>query len=415
MIDAGSIDALAAARRDAHLARPLYEGYGFAQIPSLVRSLLCGAETGMAPSVVDRSRPPKAVVTLLLDGFGWRFFERFESELPFLRRLVRDGVVSKLSAQFPSTTAAHVTTLHTGLPVGESGLFEWQYLEPTLGAVFMPLPGLTVTATGASAVRRPPPGTYPDTTLYAELRQLGLPTFCYQSARYADSAYSRAVTAGAEMIPFRTLPEATVELVQRIETLNRPSYHCVYFDVIDTIAHAHGPSSRHLEAEVRAVFHLLEDQLPSALAGTDTLMLITADHGHIAVDPARTVELDVAFPALPGWLETGRDGRPLAPAGSARDQFLYVRPEYLDEAEATLRSGLDGVATVHRVDALVEDGWFGPVGPRLRARLSPLVVLPLPNEQVWWSGDGRFAQAMRGHHGGLSPDELEIPLLAWWP
>lgn len=29
----------------------------------------------------------------------------------------------------------------------------------------------------------------------------------------------------------------------------------------------------------------------------------------------------------------------------------------------------------------------------------------------YWFGDGRFKQRYLGHHGGLTPQEMEIPLL----
>ena len=34
-------------------------------------------------------------------------------------------------------------------------------------------------------------------------------------------------------------------------------------------------------------------------------------------------------------------------------------------------------------------------------------------EAVYWHEPGRFVQQLHGQHGGLSPQEMEIPLLAW--
>src|SRR5690606_9575535 len=79
------------------------------------------------------------VILFFIDAFGWRFFEQYADEHPFLQRLMRDGIVSQLTTQFPSTTAAHVTTIHTGLPVGQHGIFEWFYYEPHLDTMIAPL------------------------------------------------------------------------------------------------------------------------------------------------------------------------------------------------------------------------------------------------------------------------------------
>ena len=80
------------------------------------------------------------------------------------------------------------------------------------------------------------------------------------------------------------------------------------------------------------------------------------------------------------------------------------------------RDGGDGAverANEIGTDALLEDGIFGDASERLRARLGNLVVLPHAHEMVWWKADGRFELRKSGHHGGLTPDEAEIPLLAY--
>ena len=63
--------------------------------------------------------------------------------------------------------------------------------------------------------------------------------------------------------------------------------------------------------------------------------------------------------------------------------------------------------------SLEAEGVFADPGPGLRARLANVVVLPHYGEAVYWHEPGRFVQQLRGQHGGLSAQEMEIPLVAW--
>ena len=68
-------------------------------------------------------------------------------------------------------------------------------------------------------------------------------------------------------------------------------------------------------------------------------MLFTADHGQVAVDPARVDYLEDFLPEIDRYLAH-------APAGSARDVFLHAVPGLAAELAGELRERMDGGAEV---------------------------------------------------------------------
>lgn len=77
---------------------------------------------------------------------------------------------------------------------------------------------------------------------------------------------------------------------------------------------------------------------------------------------------------------------------------------------------LDGRALVMPTGELIEQGFFGPqdrpATEQFLTRVGNVVILPLAGESVYWYERGKFEQNFYGHHGGLTRDEMEIPLLA---
>ena len=104
----------------------------------------------------------------------------------------------------------------------------------------------------------------------------------------------------------------------------------------------------------------------------------------------------------------------LVPAGSPRDMFLYIKDERLDEAQAFLAKRLDGKADVVKTDSLIADGYFGTeISSRFRERVGNLVILTYRYESVWWYEKDKFEQKHYGHHGGLTPQEMETILYSY--
>ncbi|MEA2385785.1 MAG: hypothetical protein QOH72_5756 [Solirubrobacteraceae bacterium] len=410
-LDAASVAAVDGARRDPSAGfgiRPLRDGYTFAALPGTVERLLLGRGGGLPPAALgDAPARVERVVLVLLDAFGWRFFARYADTHPLLRRFLAEGTVAKLTSQFPATTTAHVTTLHTGRPVAEHGLYEWNIYEPSLDALVIPLlfsfagDGERDTLRGEGVDART---LYPTETLYRRLSADGVRCVAFHPASFAPSTYDGVLLAGADVRPYETLDGAFSDLAAALAGPAGPVYAYVYVDTLDTVGHRDGPSSDAFDAEAARCLDAIEAGLTALPAGT--LLLLAADHGQVDVDPARTRFVNELWPRIGTHLRRDRRGRPLAPAGSARDLFLHTAPGAQGHVVGRLRELVGEIAEVHTTADLVAEGVFPePPGPRLRERLADVCVLAAPGETVWWRERGRFDMRFRGHHGGLAPDE----------
>ena len=421
MLNTPSLDAVNSAKFSQRFVKPLYDSYCFSNIPRTIESLLSGEGQSALPADVFGKLPTKysKVLLFFVDAFGWRFFERYAEKYEFLKIMLKDGVVSKLTSQFPSTTAAHVTCIHTGLDVAQSGVYEWNYYEPLVDEVISPLlfsyAGDKARDT-LKATTLPAEAFYPTSTFYQALRARGIASYVFQSSTFTPSTYSNIVFRGAHVVPFKTLPGALTALSELVLSEKAsPGYYCLYFDQIDYICHHYGPNSPQFEKEVDTFLTAMDQLLYQKIAGKsrDTLLIMSADHGQIEVDPTRTFFLNLHVAGIERYLRTNQKGKLLVAAGSARDMFLYVKDEFIDEVLVLLQKQLAGWAEVYRTQELLAQHFFGlqKPSPVFLGRLGNLVILPYPNETVWWYEAGRFDMHFLGHHGGLTPEEMEIPLL----
>jgi hypothetical protein len=310
------------------------------------------------------------VALVLLDAFGMKFLERHDDH-PLVQLLD----VTPLETQTPSTTTAHIPTLHFGMPVTEHGLYEWNLYEPSLDDVIVPFlfaragdpPGALLKE--GFDVQRLSPGP----SLYRRLEQHAIRSATYGPDRIAGSPFGAIAAAMRD-------PDG-------------PHYATLYWDVIDATGHLCGPSSPEFDASIRDALGALEPL--TRLEGVT--VLFTADHGQVDVAPDRVDYLDELWPELSSYLTQPK------PAGSARDAFLHVRePEtVIAELSARLPEGSE----VRAASSL-----FDTVGERLAARLADVVVLPAEGREAWLRNSAGVEQHFRGHHGGLHPDETRTYL-----
>jgi predicted AlkP superfamily pyrophosphatase or phosphodiesterase len=396
------------------LLKPLYADYAFGSIPDTIEFLLTGSRRGplLAPDCFGGAYPrPRKVVLFLVDSFGWQFWQQYYRRFRTTSRVVENGTLTPISALFPSTTAASVSTLNFGVLPSQHAVYEWNIYVPAYGEVIKSLAfsGLGQRVPDSCLQKGYDPGAMIAVreTLHQRLTRKGVRAIQFSHHSYAGSAYNRLASAGAEIVPHRTLSEGLVQLKEALTEIDGKALLGFYWASIDSIAHIHGPGTAYHDAEI-ASFWSTFDAIFREVSSPDTLYLFTADHGHVYCDARETLYLNERLPQLEDWLAVSPTGNRIYPNGSPRDIFLHVRPERKEQALRLLTKSLDGVALVMPLDAALEAGLFGPqpVGEELRRRLGDILVLPRLGHFVWWREPGVMANTFNGHHGGLTPNEV---------
>src|SRR5882757_2043508 len=124
------------------LLRPIYDDYSFANIPNTVEFLLTGARLGpLLPPDCFGGTYPRAdkVVLIFIDSFGWQFWQDYHTRFRATRRVVEKGTLTPISALFPTTTAASVSTMNLGVLPSQHALYEWNIYIPAYGEVIQSL------------------------------------------------------------------------------------------------------------------------------------------------------------------------------------------------------------------------------------------------------------------------------------
>lgn len=418
MINEKSLLELEKAQWTSYFKRPLYEKYAFSCLPSTIMKLLTGVseKNPLAEDTVGKWEQFDCAILFLIDGFGWEFFERYFSKYPFLKRFEKEGIASKISSEFPSTTAAHITSINTGQEVGQTGIYEWFYYEPIVDRMIAPLlfsnagdhESSTLLKDGFTGQQ-----LFPFETIYQKLAKKKVKSIVMQHESIAYSPYSNAMLAGAHIFPYTHFTEALDRLVRLCnKPFKEPTYIFVYFGDIDSMGHRHGIASPQFDDSINFFWTCIENQFWQKLSSSQnkTAIMFTADHGMTPVNPKTTLLLNQVCPEVSKMVKKNRSGDHLVPAGSCRDFFLHVEDEYIDQALVLLKERLKGIAEVCKTKELLSEGFFGNESPsrRLTDRIGDLVVLPYLKESVFWFFEKhRLEQHFYAAHGGLTKEEME--------
>ena len=400
---------------------PDYGGRGLANVPGTVLAALGAREDRDIPPLRDLdpglADGVRQVVVILADGLGFGQLETLcaRGDMPFIASVLerargrRDAQLLEATSVFPSTTAAAITTLHTGRTPQEHGNLAYFCWLEEFGQVTQML------RWGPAKQRR---GSYFDDptldpvrfrrvpSLHARLVERGARSYVIEPEVFRREAMTRMHAAEAEYVGYALPSTMAVRLRQLLD--QRPwgsalAYVYAYWAGADTTGHLYGPRGPEHAMEAALLDRALERALAARTEG-DTLVILTADHGHAEVDPAELIDLegDAELRSL------------LAHPVAGEPRLAFFHTDRTDAVREHLERRWPGAFTFLDREEAIAAGLFGRGdATAARRRIGELCgMLQGARAATIVRVDGQAVQH-RGAHGGMTADEMRIPILAW--
>jgi hypothetical protein len=364
------------------------------------------------PELNDLAQSARQVICVLIDALALHRFQRWITDRNNkLQGWLERGLIGALTSIVPSTTSAALTTLWTGRSPAEHGILGYEIFLREFGLIANMITHAPAIYDGHSGLLYKA-GFEPDTflpvkTIGPHLQTAGVDVHAFLHYSISGSGLSRmhypAVTAHSFAYPSDLWIDVRDVANHRLEDKR---LIWVYHSGVDSLSHRHGPDSEQAKADFlhftdMMVTECLEKIEPAVAA--ETLLLLLADHGQLSTRKDPNFELS-KHPELSRRLH-------MSPTGENRLPYLYVKPGQTAAVEEYLERTWPGAFSVLPSSQLLDAGLFGPGTPSERTldRLGDLTVITHQDAYLWWAAK---ENPLIGRHGGLSNEEMLVPLMA---
>lgn len=378
---------------------PDYHGGSIVNLMASLQKGLEGPDHPYLPSAllpVGTVSAYSQVVLWVIDGLGFNYL-RAHPQAACLNAHLQGAMTSV----YPPTTASAITTFLTGDAPQQHGLTGWHMYFRELGSVLSVLPGkpryggvgLADAGVNVEALFGHRPFS----------NRIGVDAWTVSPAFIARSDFNVAHLGRSRLLSYGNLPGMLAHTVRILREGGRKFVY-VYWSELDSIGHHQGIRSGAARAHLIELDRAFERFL-AQVRGTNTLVIVCADHGQIDTTATDRICVD----DLPGFA----DMLSLPLCGEPRSAYCYLRPGCEDRFDAYVEHELAGIARSFRAADLIDAGWFGlgAAHPRLAQRIGDRVLLMEQNYILkdWLAQEKRYE--LIGVHGGLSEDELMVPLI----
>lgn len=320
----------------------------------------------------------KNVVVMLFDGFGIDALEHHLKKESFLRSHLQDSI----SSVFPPTTTAATTTIESGLTPAEHGWLGWSLYFNEIDKIVDLFINIEKDSKEGAANYHVAESIIPYKNIYEQINETG-----------NAKAYSVSLFGTNKVTSF---DEIFTE-VKRLCNQDGKKYIYTYCSEPDSTMHINGCYSKLVTEWVDKIDKKIESMCNEI---TDTLVIVTADHGHINIE----YKFISDYPNLNKMLE-----RPISIEDRAT--CFFVKYDYKDQfaSEFSKIFGKDFLLLTKK--EVIEQKLFGDgkKHPKFEEFIGDFLAIAIADKAIAYNHE---SDQFISHHAGMTNSEMMIPFIA---
>jgi len=378
---------------------PEYNGRSIVNLVSTIQKA-CGSNPvypllkNLSPEILSEKQN---ILLIVLDGLGYEYLTDYGKGTIFT-----DHLESRLTSVFPSTTASAITTFASGVAPLEHAITGWFMYFKEVGAASLVLPFCPrFSGKSYSMDNLNPEDFFNFPSIYSDLdRDSYVVTVDY----IKDSPYNSYALKGTIKSGYKKISQFSDNIVKVISKGKNKKFVYAYWSEFDKNSHRYGINSEETFKHFKHLEKVIT-KLVKKLKGTDTICLITADHGLIDTIPERVISMDY-FPEM-------REMMILPLCGEPRVPYCYVKAGKKNDFQYFVEQNLSDVCNIYPSEDIISKGMFGlkEENPKLRDRIGDFTLIMKESYVLhdWVLGETPFK--FTGYHGNLTPEEMYVPLI----
>ncbi len=354
-----------------------------------------GSYKELDPKLTQEIARADTTILLVIDGMG----------ADSVSKLGRNSFLKKhhtrnLTTIFPSATTAAITSFLTGMAPQQHGFPGWYTFLKEVKMTSVILRSLTRYGKNLDTAKI----SYPAPIF----NHLSAPSYIVIGSHISKSPYNGRMKGKAKILTYASLSGLFRRLGGLVRRGRKRRFVYAYWDGFDSLSHHYGKTSSRARGHLRQI----DEQLRrfAGRQGTsrkNVLLLVTSDHGQIVCSKKKTILLN-KHPHLLQCLAS-------RPAGEFRAVFCRVLPSRRKVFERYVLRVLQKYCSLHRSEEFLKKGLFGrgKIHPHFKDRIGNYILLAKGNyafrDFLPWEKPVYY----KGHHGGLSKEEMTVPLVLW--
>lgn len=338
------------------------------------------------------------IVFIILDGMGENILN-----IASPNGIFNKNKLYNITSVYPTATTAALTTYYSGKPPIETGWLAWSQYFKEYGRAMDMLPDLdSYTGEKINIKDMKILDILKYKTIYEQIEEAShIKTYEIQQKHCEKRA---RLSLNAETV------EDMCDLITSLCQNNERKFILGYYDRPDKILHQFGCESQEVKCFIKYAENAIEKMLED-LKGTNTLILISADHGHQDIN--ETVDnLD---------LTDLQDCLIMPPTLESRVVGFWVKENKKEEFEKIFNKNFEGKFKLYTRKEFLDSGLLGPKNAKPHQRIDDFigdyVAVSIGDSRILL---GTYLQRVvkgvkekKSTHCGLTRNEMEVPVIGF--